>query len=248
MTLLVVDIGNTRIKWASLNADALHVAEPVVHRGHDIRRILTDAWLALKKPTSVFVSCVAGEVVRQGLSRWVTQNWGLQVEFLVSPAMANGITNAYTQCEQLGSDRWAAMVEAFNRFNSPVCVVNCGSAITLDLIDARGLHMGGLILPGIASMRNALLESTDLELAQVSQVTEFGLGKTTQDGFMTGSIYSIAGLVGQAISFFKHEKGCIPRCVLSGGDADILSTALGVEHELDKDLVLKGLVRIAKRS
>ncbi len=248
MTLLVVDIGNTRIKWATVNADALHAAEPVVHRGHDIRRILTDAWFALETPVSIFVSCVASDAVRQDFAKWVTQSWDLQAEFLVSPVMANGITNAYTQYEQLGSDRWAAMVEAFNRFNSPVCVVNCGSAITLDLIDAQGLHMGGLILPGIASMRNALQESTDLELTQISQITEFGLGKTTQDGFMTGSIYSIAGLVGRAISFFEHEKGCVPRCVLSGGDADILSTALGVEHELDKDLVLKGLVRIAKRS
>lgn len=248
MTRLFVDVGNTRLKWAVYEQDVLHVAPPVEHRQQDIVAILDEVWSALAEPRQVLVSCVAGEQIRDAISSWTQQHWGVQAEFITSPAQGCNVKNGYQQPEQLGCDRWLAMVAAWWIARSAVLVIDCGSAITLDVVDEQGQHLGGLIVPGFNAMQSALTLHTDLSILPFQQGQTFRLGDNTQMGLELGIIHSIVSLINRTLNWLGQDRGIKPVCFITGGDAGLLSAMLKYEHIVDQDLVLKGLARVAGES
>jgi len=245
MNLLVVDIGNTRLKWAIQTKDELQPARPVTYDKNNVRATLDQYWASIEPPARMLISCVAGDDVCHSVENWVKLHWRIEPSFLVSPDRANGVTNAYAQPEQLGSDRWAAIVEAYNRVNAAVCVIGCGTAVTLDVIDDAGKHLGGLIMPGFVAMKSVLVDKTSLSPDTPIAFAPFHLGTTTQEGIQLGTIYSVPSLVSSTLSWLKATAGLSPACILTGGDADLLSAMLDYRHSVDEGLVLKGLARIA---
>lgn len=248
MTHLYVDVGNTRLKWAVYQQDALQVAPPVEHRQQDMVAILDEVWSALAVPNQVLVSCVASGQLREGIGNWTQQKWGVQAEFITSPAQGCNVKNGYQQPEQLGCDRWLAMVAARSIVQSAVLVIDCGSAITLDVVDGQGQHLGGLIVPGFNAMQSALAANTSLSIAPVRHGQSFRLGTTTQAGIELGITHAIAALVSRTLDWLQQERGINPACFITGGDARLLSSILEYEHTVDQDLVLKGLARVASGS
>ena len=168
---LLIDAGNHRLKWAVTRAAG---RDPIRDSGLDIgdavaidrnapaelHAALTAAWAGLE-PAAVWASCVAGPAVEKVITAVAGRVWNLQPAFIASPARQAGVVNSYPQPARLGGDRWAALVGARRMFpRRAVIVVDAGSAVTVDALDAGGVFRGGVILPGARAMREALRRQT----------------------------------------------------------------------------------------
>jgi type III pantothenate kinase len=242
MQKLLVDLGNTRMKWAMQNDKQLLAVSVLTHRDRDLPGELTQAWGNLTRPGRVVVASVTDEVRKQQLAQWLQSHWSLAPEFVVSPAQAFGMQNSYREPARLGCDRWAAMLGAYHVSRSAVCVIDCGSAITLDVVDDTGRHLGGLIVPGVQGMLGALTQQTALSPVNLSvSNTPSLLGTSTREGIVYGITRAISALIQQTLFDLKRDTGIAPVCYLTGGDAESIAPLLPIQCVLDADLVLKGL-------
>ncbi len=260
---LLVDMGNTRLKWLLIDPSWLlidpswaEVLERNLHsggallRGTDLIRQLDDAWSKLAVPQRVVVASVAGAEAQQGLQTWVQHHWpAARLHFVAAAAAQLGVKNSYYEPARLGSDRWAALIGARQRVTGPVCVVDCGTAITLDALDAAGEFVGGVILPGIALARQALLaRAAGIDATDGDESTCFA--RSTADGVAAGTLYGAVGAVERIVAEFGLRLGKDMRVLLTGGDAPRLRphlhARLAYAMEEVPDLVLQGLARIAE--
>lgn len=246
MTLaLLVDLGNTRLKWAIYDGATLQASSVLPHRNHNFQEVLVQAWSTIPRPHRVVVASVTELQRCQQLAAWVQAHWSVETEFIVSPAQGHGVKNSYDEPTQLGCDRWAAMVAAYHLTHSAVCVVDCGSAVTVDVVDANGQHLGGLILPGVQAMQAALTRHTTLASIHFTDSFVSLLGKSTEEGIRCGITRAISSLVQQTLSELTVSDKLYARCILTGGDAALVASALSIPYEIDRDLVLKGLAVMA---
>jgi type III pantothenate kinase len=245
MQTLLVDFGNSRIKWALYADTNLHASAVLTHRQQALSSILAQAWTALPTPQRVVVASVAAAERKTELADWVQQHWSLSAEFIVSPAQGHGLINSYQEPAKLGCDRWAAMVAAYHAARGPVCVVDCGSAVTIDVVDAVGRHLGGLILPGVHTMHAALTAHTALAPVDFSQLPPQLLGTSTQEAIALGIARSISALVQQTLTEMERSHGLRLACYLTGGDAALIAPLLALPCVVEADLVLQGLAIMA---
>lgn len=158
--ILTIDIGNSRIKWAQWLTEVI-IARGVAPYDDSTGPDEIGRLLAIERPTQIFALCVGNDRMRQMLSDWVRQTWQLDVQFLETQKHFGSVVNAYSRPENHGVDRWAAVVAAHHLFpEKSVCVINAGTAITVDYIDVHGQHLGGYILPSFYIMYNALTQGT----------------------------------------------------------------------------------------
>lgn len=239
---LLIDVGNTRIKWALNEGEELTQTAARTHRGHSFVELLDMDFANLSPPDRIFISCVADTSIRETIDKWIDVRWQLRPHYLVSTRQAGGIINAYREPHTLGSDRWAAMIGAYHSVGGPVCVIDAGTALTLDAIDADGIHQGGMILPGIYSTQASLLAYTAMspvtfDIMPMNQL----FGKSTQECISRGIQHSLAALFDRVFKHLKQLFGRDPTCLLTGGDAATLAILLPVTSQHDPHLVLKGL-------
>lgn len=249
--MLLLDIGNTRVKWARLLDGKLSFGVPAAHRGRPLDAVWSMLWAALPLPRRVVVANVAGAEVAASLAAWCQAHWGVAPEFVASVAVACGVSNGYRQPGQLGVDRWLALIGARHvpeLATHPLCVVGCGTALTVDAVGADGRHLGGWIAPGLALMRRQLEGGTavfggGIDVGQGGH--GFGLG--TADAVTGGVQHAAAGLVLQAVSLVHGLLGTAPICVLTGGDAATLLPLLSTVARSVPDLVLHGLATLVQQ-
>jgi type III pantothenate kinase len=233
---LLVDIGNSRLKWAAAAQDGLKAGAALAN--HELTEArLTDLWGGLPKPDRVGISCVSARrlagIVRTAAGRlWP----GIAVVEARSEAQAFGVMNAYLQPEKLGVDRWLALLAAHRHYDLPVCIADCGTAITVDLLDGSGRHLGGMIGPGLALMKKSLCAGTEALLYEDSVFT-VGPANHTGAAIYSGVLSAAAGLIEHVFS--AQPESC--RLLLTGGDAPLIAGELGFPCRIDPDLVLRGL-------
>ena len=164
--IITIDIGNSRIKSAQWRDDVI-VARNVVAYDEveasdvDNNPIFDGLFESVQKPARVLAVCVAHDDLRTALEDWVQTHWQLEVEFLKTADRYGDIVNAYADPAKHGADRWAALVAAHQLVpDNPLCVISAGTAITFDLLEKGGQHLGGYILPSYNSMHLALLSDT----------------------------------------------------------------------------------------
>jgi type III pantothenate kinase len=240
MRRLLIDLGNSRLKWAWLAEDALSPSGAAVHRGQDMAAVLAQAWAGQEAPASLHGAGVAPRALRQAVDDWASRHWGREVDWVETQADYRGLRNGYHEPARLGIDRWLAMVAAWRRHQAAACVVDCGSAVTVDILDDSGGHLGGWIAPGLQLMRTALLEGTDLPPAQGEAKGE--AGRDTASAILSGTLLAAVGLVDQALQLGPEGS----RLLLTGGDASELARQLRHPHEICPDLVLEGLADVVK--
>jgi len=245
MSLLVIDLGNTRLKWGRIDSDGLLVGEPIVHKDTNIGQLLDKVWTFTVIPQRVVMASVASDTLRKQIENWLIEKWGIKAEMIASSAQLGMLKNGYQIPEQLGCDRWVAMLEAFYTIKTVVCIVDCGSAITIDAVDKQGQHLGGMIVPGFSAMTSALTTNTSLSFLGNALPDSFQLARSTQDAIAMGTSQAITSLVLRTIEWLEQVTGESVTCFITGGDGEKLSALLECEHIADKDLVIKGLVRIA---
>ncbi|WP_127475812.1 type III pantothenate kinase [Sulfurivermis fontis] len=243
--ILLLDIGNTRIKWARLAHGRRSAETPVTHRGRDVALLLSDLWHDLPSPQRVVAACVAGESLRAVLTAWCLEHWGVRPEYLVAAMEACGIRNGYRLPAQLGVDRWLSMIGARQlpeASGQPLCVVGCGTALTVDMLSVTGQHLGGWIAPGVGLMRQQLEQGTAVFAEGIARSgVEDDFGHDSMEAAATGTAQAAAGMVMQAMSLVRNRHGISPVCVLTGGDASWLQPLLPMPVHVSQELVLSGM-------
>lgn len=245
MSTLLVDLGNSRLKWAQYAGSLPLASVSVAHRDQALDGVLDAQWGALARPERVMVASVAAIDARDALQQWLQQRWSLVPQFLVSPAQGQGVRNAYPEPARLGCDRWAAMVAAYHLAGTGVCVVDCGTAVTLDVVTDEGRHRGGLILPGLAAMQTGLARHTSLPPVDFAVTGDALLGASTEEAIALGSTRAVAALVDQTRTALSRQYGVELACYLTGGDAGYIAPRLAGPCQQVPDLVLQGLAMIA---
>ena len=233
----VCDLGNTRIHWGWYERGTLSKQGSAAHE----RMRCGDFWQPAGK--RVVVVSVADDAIEHRLRDWLRSHGVAKPRFLHSQRHAHGVTNAYKDVSQMGADRWAAMVGARNRHEGPLVVMDCGSAITVDVLDAAGLHLGGAILPGLKMMSDALTGTT----ARIAVGDDGGaheLGAATAECVSAGILAAAAGGIRHVLNAATNRLGREPTRVLCGGDAPRLRAHLEPVI-VDPDLVLWGAVLLA---
>jgi len=161
---LLIDAGNRRVKWATARGtgpDAQLDLGRAVTISAALESELSAAWAALDRPAAVWASCVAGRAVADAVTSAAARAWGLRAVFIEARARYAGVVNSYPRPAALGGDRWAALVGArWLRPGRATVVVDAGSAVTVDALDAAGVFRGGVILPGARAMTDALGRQT----------------------------------------------------------------------------------------
>lgn len=240
---LVLDLGNSRCKWALANSSIQ--SSGAIAYGDDFVRSLDQALGALTRPAQVAAVCVTDSTYLETLSEWVRRNWSLNLRRFSARPAQGGVTNTYEVPAQLGADRWAALIAARARTTGAACVVNCGTAITVDALDARGVFRGGVILPGLALQRMSLMQRTHEIRATDGNVSSC-LAHNTADAVAAGTIFGLAGAVDRILDEQAVTLGISAPVLLTGGDAHRLQGMLRHQVQLVPDLVLEGVACMAE--
>ena len=243
--MLLLDVGNTSVKWGLYEGGIIVTRGSFMHRGNAINDLAGQSWSELQTPAGVYIANVAGKDVAKQLSGWIIKQWGITPVFIAATGQACGVTNAYTQPEQLGVDRWAALIGAHHHGNGAVCIVDCGTAITLDMLGADGVHQGGLILPGIEMLKQMLLKNTAVTNTSSTQEPASLFAMGTADAVNGGALYMAVAAIDRIVADMASEPGADLGVVITGGDASRVLTMLACPARHDPELVLKGLAMLA---
>ncbi len=238
---LLIDSGNTRLKWALLQDDGVICSHALVNQ-LITRQQLLEIWKPLTPPKRLAIACVSSTPLLEQVLAVVVALWpAIDIFNVKAEAHAFGVVNAYQQPEKLGVDRWLALVAVRNYYQKPACIVDCGTAITVDLLDAAGNHQGGLISPGLTLMKQSLATGTAaLPFNQTHHAV--GPARFTEAAIYSGTLAAAAGLIEHVLS---QQSGVIP-LILTGGDAEQIATQLTAKPLIDLDLVLRGLAIVLK--
>jgi type III pantothenate kinase len=164
------------------------------------------------------------------------------VNFVAAQAELCGVRNLYDQPEQLGSDRWAALIAAWHQVRRACLVVNCGTATTIDALSAQGEFIGGLILPGLTLMQQSLSQGT--AQLSVSKGVVQNFPRNTADAIASGVLRATLGAIEHQFTLLQVDGEAV--CILTGGAADPLMHFLQMPVQFEKNLVLKGLQLIGE--
>ncbi len=247
--ILLIDAGNSRIKWALAEGNQLSSIAGASLCDADVNAVLRTDWSDMPRPEAVLVANVAGKAVAAALRDWMRSTWKLEAEFLVPRRSACGVVNAYADPQRLGADRWAALVGVRGLVSGAACVVDCGTAITIDVLAANGDHLGGLIIPGLRMMRRSLIEGTQGIPAQVDgqgEVQVSLLARDTRGGLNGGTLYAVVAVIDRVIADVSTELRPGATFVLTGGDAPQILPLLAHRYRHEPDLVLRGLAVLAQ--
>lgn len=247
--ILLLDAGNSRLKWAVLRNGHFEHGGSFEHAANTIGELASAAWGELEPPEAVLVANVAGEPFRRALNSWVKRRWKLIPEYPQASAEAFGIHNAYREPARLGIDRWLTLLGAHELFKDPLCIIDCGTALTIDVLAQDNRHLGGLIIPGMRLMQDALTQRAEgirqqIQDASHDQVTL--LGTDTGSAVAGGTLYAEVAVIDRVLTDLRAELGPQLRCILTGGDAPRLQPLLAFRTEHKPDLVLLGLARLAR--
>lgn len=234
---LLVDIGNTCLKYRIDNNDVVVIK----HVDSDLLACKTSAWSKLAKPEHILVASVADQKTNLLISQCCETLWKLSPQFVLSRTQCLGLTCAYADPKKLGVDRWLAMLAAWHKTQAAVCVIDCGSAITVDAVDDNGKHLGGMIFPGVNALRASLLNNTQLTTNQIHEFTALDLGTDTNACVANGISIGVLGFIQQAILVTSNK---LPKfeLIFTGGDAVQISPLVAQPHKLVNNLVLDGLM------
>ena len=150
---LLIDIGNSRIKWVCLRDNNLENPAVMAYKDRDPEELFARLLQSDAAPEQVYIANVGGVDIGTSLAAAIGSKWNLTPVFAVVEPEFAGLTHTYRDISQLGIDRWLAMIAAWTRYRSPVCIVSCGTAVTVDGVSDSGAHLGGLIIPGVNMIR-----------------------------------------------------------------------------------------------
>lgn len=249
--ILLADIGNSRIKWARLKGGKPVEIDAIARGKTGIKRSLSKAWKGFENVERVVVANVGGEKVADQLTEWTQNYWHIVPDFLLARSSGYGVRNAYPKPENLGIDRWLTLIAVRQHYRRShnkraTYIVDCGSAITVDVLAANGRHLGGLIIPGLNAMPRLLASST-AGIGETAEERAYALlASATGTAVNAGALYGAIAFIDRIGADVAAEMKGEPRYVITGGDAPKIAPLLRNQYEHIPDLVLWGLARVAR--
>ena len=248
MSALLLDVGNTRLKWGVLDDGNIR------RTGHISQQKLREQGLTAlttklpRQVDAVYASNVAGNSFATRLSGVIGMHCNVDVHFARSEKRGWGVTNGYRQPRRLGVDRWVAMIGAWAEMESACLIVDVGTAVTLDALDDEGVHLGGQIIPGVETMLDALSTSTsDIPLVKAAakqSASDLGMfGRNTASAVREGTQNAVVGAIERAIDTLRAND-YEPYMILTGGGASRILGALDEAALHRPNLVLHGLAHM----
>ncbi len=235
---LLVDAGNTRLKWVRVENGAWQVPGQA---GYDD---LSAFSACLQAGIPAWLASVASDTNEQRVMHCLAEA-GASVRRLTAAPRFDDLVNGYVPPGHLGVDRWMALIAARARTREPVIVVSAGTALTVDALDDTGRFIGGVIVPGRVLMRQALLSGTARVRVQPGYLRDFPV--CTEDAVESGLIRALLGTIRAQHDGLAALTGGPPRCLLTGGDAPELLAHLEGRVQHVPALVLEGVDSVARK-
>jgi type III pantothenate kinase len=234
---LLLDAGNTRLKWAMVEGEVWR------EQGSADYSDLAALAQVLKPGSDCYIASVAGAQHEHQINALLAP-FAITPTWLVAAAGFSDVRNSYSCPQQLGVDRWMGLIAARQRTRAPTLVVSVGTAMTVDALAADGMFLGGLIVPGVAMMRQALQQGT----ARVAEVagTWREFPQSTAEAVESGIVAALCGAIQLQHARLAETAGLMPHCILTGGDADKLLPHLAMAVEHAPALVLEGIDCVAR--
>ena len=254
---LLIDIGNSRIKWCFYDSvmKEFGLAGAVSHCKSDLQEVFSKQWNSLDRPDRVMISNVAGQHLSESMNAWIEKTWQIKTEYVQTEAVSYGVSNAYSDYSMLGVDRWIAIIAGWQRFsdeNKAVCVVDCGTAMTIDGISATGQHLGGFIIPGYTMMQEMLINDTDsieMPMQESPDITECSINfsNTTEKAVMNGCRLAMIAMIDSVVTSMQNDYGKQVNCIITGGNAELIIDQLAKKFEYEPNLILHGLAVLLEK-
>ena len=234
--ILLVDIGNSRTKYATMTGSDLQPGKAI-----DNSETFDALFEKVTKPNAVYVSCVGSDALYESLVIWVEQQWGCQTIRLTTQLHCGKVVNGYRQPDRLGVDRWAALVGAYQLVEGAVLVIDCGTACTADLIDQDGRHLGGALMPGVRLLQRSLQTGTAAIKSEAIADAGLGWGQDTASCIALGIESGLLGFIEKMKLQAERSVGQSVAVLLTGGDAPTLRERLEFDARYEKELVFYGM-------
>ncbi len=245
MAQLLVDVGNSRIKWALAEGGVLGAVNAQAHRGDPVAAVDAVAATIAQAPAGILIASVAGSSFDAQIAQACVRHWPVEAQFAAVQNGHSGLRLAYSQPQRLGVDRWLMMLALWQKTRAAFVVASAGTALTVDVVDARGQHLGGVIAPGLVTMQQAVLGATRFAASGVDHAFDNELGADTEACVRQGALHACAGLLDRLAARYAAQSAVN---VLSGGDAATLQAVLASPWTVQPDLVLAGLLALSANS
>lgn len=242
---LLLDIGNTALKWATYcNQQVL--ASGVVPHQKDITMALQAIACDLSAVGSVLVANVMGESSNGVISDYFYQQADITVHIIKPRAKGFDVKNGYAVPERLGVDRWMALIAARKISKQTLLIVDSGTATTFDALTSLGEHLGGLIMPGLGLMHESLLNETSIPTVPFVDVDD-DFASDTLEAVSSAAILSTVALIERLYQALGNRTGSSPQLIMTGGNAKVVGAQLGLDGAIryEPRLIMQGLAIVA---
>jgi type III pantothenate kinase len=235
-----IDIGNTRAKYRLIGDDG--VSGPTQACAHADLPAALHA-LPLDQLRVIRIASVAAHDVTDNLIRAIGDQTGARVGLVTSQSHCAGVTNSYAEPQRLGVDRWLGVLAAYNRWRAPCIIIDAGTALKIDVVDADGVHQGGWIVPGLAMLRSSLIAGTAGVRFEARDAPSLALGRSTAEAVQNGTLAMAVAWLNTSVSRLLADYRDA-HVVLCGGDAAALRSYLSFDALDWPDIVLDGLALV----
>jgi type III pantothenate kinase len=236
---LQLDVGNSSVKWRLLKGDQIRDRGSYEHGDAGAQGVFLDCTDTVHH---IWIASVAAPAMEQELTVLLQDRWGVAPWFARTQSRTGSLCNSYADSGRMGVDRWLAMLGARQRERGRLCVVDAGSALTIDIVSAMGQHEGGYIIPGPTLMERALLLDTDRVRFDEDAAYSLGPGTSTAQAVRHGIALAQAGAVGLALDRAGEESMALLFC---GGAGETLMQLVNRGGQWLPDLVFEGLAAMA---
>ncbi|MCK5903509.1 MAG: type III pantothenate kinase [Cocleimonas sp.] len=259
--ILLVDAGNSRLKWATITANQrskqlaqdYHSQSALEGLKHCLQNVFIDTEETQRQ---LILVAVLGDAFQQA-THTLCQQLKISLHYVTAQTIAYGVHNGYTIAAHLGADRFVGLVAAHHLIaNEHRIIISCGTAITIDALSVNGYHLGGLILPGLHSFSDSLIKKTaQLNTAKTANTTLFA--NNTADAIQSGCVYGLVEAITGISSRMRKEllkinhleeypkRKVSVRTILCGGDAKLVHRYLLGTTQREDDWIMQGLQIIA---
>jgi len=249
MNLIAIDIGNTNINVALFLKDAEKSVQTVCGEStKKLTQTLKSLWNEIPiskrskqgKRDGVIVVCSVKPKWTELVRKIAKQQLGERI-YVVGKNIPYPMDLSVEEPEKIGSDRVLAAAAAYTVVEATIVIVDIGTAITIDLVDDRGLFLGGTICPGFEISAKALAENT-AQLPKVKiEKPKLPFGKNTEDAINCGLYYSAVGLIEEVIRRYAEKLGTWPQTVITGAAAELIKDDCEFIDSYIPNLVIKGI-------
>ena len=238
---LLLDIGNTSIAWAVHKTNKILQTGSFFYDAGKIEKSILNQLSSFADATSVLVSSVLSQEKTIEITDLFQLKWNCMVWQAKTTSEFSGLKNSYKNPEQMGVDRWLNMIAARAEFNNHLILIDCGTAMTIDIVKVNGQHAGGFILPGLMMIQDTLISNTNRIKVDSNTTGIIEPANNTQDAISNGAMISLVASIENVFNRFidNNEK---TDCVITGGDASQVMRNLSINYVHRPMLIFDGLL------